>query len=126
MATTTKTVDFVELIPELRKVFIPMVTERLPDDVVQNSQTNVEFICEMSPAVVRGLMFHLIIDFGKQAINMQELLMINRQLDQFCVLEMDVVEIDGYQFRLGDGDDSDAVFLHDGKFKIWLRGWQPE
>jgi hypothetical protein len=32
----------------------------------------------------------------------------------------------GYSFSMGDGDDSGAVYMRNGKLCVWVRGWMQE
>ena len=37
--------------------------------------------------------------------------------------EFSAFDMHGYAFSMGDGDDSGAVYMRNGKLCVWVRGW---
>lgn len=113
----------VDMVPALRAHYLPMINDRLTlFGVKPPSGTSFYFVERMD--VVSGLRFEVALDFG--TLTFDQLTPVIHALDYFCVTDEyeNGLVLDGYRFLLGDGDDTQAVRLEDGKFKIWLRGWK--
>jgi hypothetical protein len=90
------------------------------------SEVTIEYEVEkVSENPITGmLMYHFCIQFRGGSLWLHELAELRKRLEVFCNYEgNEHVLDDGRTYRLGDGDDEQAVFFQDGKFKIWLRSW---
>ena len=114
-----------EMIPHLQDYYAEQVIDGLGrrDRAKFVRDVNVQFVQALE--ATNGLMFELCISLKPiYSIDLQPLV---NYLDQYCTTDEEAggqVVLDGYKFLLGDGDDSQAVRLEDGTFKIWLRGWR--
>jgi hypothetical protein len=129
LSGNTKVIDiskemkrYLDMLPgmadKLREHYTPIVRRRCS---AHRIETTVEFV-EAMPAV-GGLMFAFVVHMAPHmlASDLADLCM---ALDYFTGWEDEGFEYEGYNWRLGDGDDTQAVYLHNGKLCIWARGWK--
>src|SRR5579872_789938 len=111
-----------EHIEQLRSIFVPAVENVMPKQKGKNSiKCDVVFV-EMMP-VTKGIRYTLTVELIGNFL-FDDLANIQQALDQFCSYEESSVKIGKYNFALGDGYDGQAVFFENGKYGIWLRGWE--
>jgi len=113
------------MIDKCHKHFIPMVAKMIgwPESP---ERFQIEFIEAMTQ--VSGLRFELQIDV--EGITLAELQMITDGLAPLCSWEPGTEEyepgfsLNGYTFTMGDGDDTGAVYMRNGKLCVWVRAWK--
>lgn len=106
----------------LKEQFIPQVKARcegLGLDLVYG----VKFIEHRSE--VDLMLYHLTITpvSISQDPTLTEIAALCKALEPFTCSDEAPFAFGGRDWRLGDGDDTLATFMNDGRFCIWLRGW---
>lgn len=128
-----------DILRTLESKFVPVVRaviQRPLDEITRTRRHSIHYKVEDDVAVhlyvtydhKLGLgqneMFLLHVKLIGGPVSLLELQEIGTALSKFWTWDTDAVEINGYDFTLGDGDDSGAVQFKNGEFTIWLRGWK--
>lgn len=113
-----------DMIEKCNEHFVPQV-QKLTGGRRAVEHFTIEFMEEMKQ--VNGLRFEMQIDIeGMLAYDLKQML---QRLDALCSWEPRTpVEcgftLNGYTFTVGDGDDTNAVYIRNGKVCVWVRAWK--
>lgn len=104
---------------QIRDHYTPIVQRRCVAHRIE--RTSVEFVEFMES--VDGVRFAFIVEPkpGMVLNDMQDLCL---ALEHFTCWEDPGFALEGYRWRLGDGDDTQAAYMQGGRVCIWARGWK--
>jgi hypothetical protein len=127
---TNEAIDFGEelfpdMIEECTKRFVPQV-QALTDMSVDEMKDSKRFKIEFIETMFSGLMFEMQINIDDLDIWGLKVLLHNlTALTCWApsTPDMQGINLHGYRFEMGDGDDTGAVYMRNGKLCVWVRGW---